>query len=112
MERILASTSIGISELKMNPMATIEKARSPVAILNRNKPVAYLIPASAWEAICDRLEDVNGLQESLHLLGSPENARRLSESIAQFRADGAARRGLIDESAEEGAQQAQGGKRR
>ncbi|NLP60972.1 type II toxin-antitoxin system Phd/YefM family antitoxin [Paraburkholderia sacchari] len=58
MESILARASIGISELKMNPMAAIEKADGPVAILNRNKPVAYLVPASEWEAICDRLEDI------------------------------------------------------
>ncbi|WP_322052500.1 type II toxin-antitoxin system Phd/YefM family antitoxin [Paraburkholderia bannensis] len=58
MESILARASIGISELKMNPMAAIEQADGPVAILNRNKPVAYLIPASEWEAICDRLEDI------------------------------------------------------
>jgi antitoxin StbD len=58
MENILARASIGISELKLNPTAAIERANGPVAILNRNKPVAYLIPASAWEAICERLEDL------------------------------------------------------
>jgi antitoxin StbD len=58
MESILARASIGISELKMNPMAAIEKADGPVAILNRNKPVAYLVPASEWETICNRLEDI------------------------------------------------------
>jgi antitoxin StbD len=30
----------------------------PVAILNRNKPVGYLMSAKAWEAICNQLEDV------------------------------------------------------
>lgn len=58
MENILARASIGISELKINPTATIEKAEGPVAILNRNKPVAYLVPARAWEAICERLDDL------------------------------------------------------
>jgi antitoxin StbD len=58
MERILARTSIGISELKLNPTAAIEHAIGPVAVLNRNKPVAYLIPAQAWEAICEKLEDI------------------------------------------------------
>ncbi|MEM5437080.1 type II toxin-antitoxin system Phd/YefM family antitoxin [Paraburkholderia diazotrophica] len=58
MESILARTSIGISELKVNPTATIEQAEGPVAVLNRNKPVAYLIPADEWERICDRLEDI------------------------------------------------------
>jgi antitoxin StbD len=59
METILARQSVGISELKVNPNAVIEDARGgPVAILNRNKPVAYLIPAEAWEAILDRLDDI------------------------------------------------------
>ncbi|AUT61086.1 MULTISPECIES: type II toxin-antitoxin system Phd/YefM family antitoxin [Paraburkholderia] len=58
MESILARTSIGISELKVNPTAAIEQADGPVAVLNRNKPVAYLIPAAEWEAICERLEDI------------------------------------------------------
>jgi antitoxin StbD len=58
MERILARTSIGISELKVNPTAAIEQAIGPVAVLNRNKPVAYLIPAHEWETICERLEDL------------------------------------------------------
>jgi len=30
----------------------------PVAILNRNRPVAYILAATAWESICDRLEDL------------------------------------------------------
>ncbi|AOZ11217.1 type II toxin-antitoxin system Phd/YefM family antitoxin [Cupriavidus malaysiensis] len=58
METILARASIGISELKVNPTATIEQADGPVAVLNRNKPVAYLIPASDWEAIHELLEDI------------------------------------------------------
>jgi antitoxin StbD len=64
MENILARASIGISELKLNPTAAIERATGPVAILNRNRPVAYLIPANAWEAICERLEDLE-LEETV-----------------------------------------------
>ncbi|CAB3808550.1 type II toxin-antitoxin system Phd/YefM family antitoxin [Pararobbsia alpina] len=58
MQKILAGASIGISELKMNPSAAIEAADGPVAVLNRNSPVAYLIPAEVWERICDVLDDV------------------------------------------------------
>ena len=51
-EPILARAGTSISELKKNPSAVIEAAGGqPVAILNRNKPAAYLIPAKAWEAI-------------------------------------------------------------
>jgi antitoxin StbD len=58
MEVILAPMSVGISELKANPTAVFEGAEGmPVAVLNRNKPVAYIIPAKAWEQICEVLED-------------------------------------------------------
>jgi antitoxin StbD len=58
LEPILAAAGTSISELKKNPSAVIDAARgAPVAILNRNKPAAYLVPAKAWEAIMDRLED-------------------------------------------------------
>ena len=30
----------------------------PVAILNRNEPAFYCVPAKAFEALMDRLEDV------------------------------------------------------
>ena len=58
------------------------------------------------------LDDFNSMQETLHLLGSPVNAKRLSESIAEFNAGQTSRRGLIDEPAEkEGPKQGGSGKR-
>jgi prevent-host-death family protein len=30
----------------------------PIAILNRNTPAAYLVPAKAWENTMDLLEDI------------------------------------------------------
>jgi antitoxin StbD len=56
---ILADVSAGISELKKNPMAVVQQGDgSPVAILNRNKPVFYAIPAKAFESLMDKLEDL------------------------------------------------------
>lgn len=56
---ILANTSVGISELKENPMAVIEHAEgAPVAILDRNRPVFYAVPAAAWESLIDKLENL------------------------------------------------------
>ncbi|MFW2828857.1 type II toxin-antitoxin system Phd/YefM family antitoxin [Sphingomonas sp. ID0503] len=56
---LLAPQCVSISDLKKNPSAVVEAAEGfPVAILSRNRPAAYLIPADAWEAIMDRLEDV------------------------------------------------------
>lgn len=59
MHEILADTGVSISELKKNPSAVIEAAGGfPVAVLNRNTPAAYLVPAKAWEELMDRLEDI------------------------------------------------------
>ena len=56
---ILADISAGISELKKNPMAIIQQADGEtIAILNRNEPVFYAIPAKAFELLMDKLEDM------------------------------------------------------
>lgn len=58
MERLYARASVSISDLKKNPSRVINEAEgSPVAILNHNKPSAYLIPAEAFEALMEKLED-------------------------------------------------------
>ncbi|MEA1012947.1 type II toxin-antitoxin system prevent-host-death family antitoxin [Sphingosinicella sp. LY1275] len=52
LDQMLAGSSISISDLKRNPSAVIEAAEGfPVAILNRNTPSAYLIPAAAWRSL-------------------------------------------------------------
>lgn len=56
---ILADMSASISELKKNPMAVVEQGEGfPVAILNRNQPAFYCIPAEAYELLVDKLEDI------------------------------------------------------
>jgi antitoxin StbD len=58
MESVLAECSASISELKKNPSALIEQSDGePIAILNHNKPTAYLIPAETYEAILEKIED-------------------------------------------------------
>ena len=56
---ILAETTASISELKKNPMGTVAAGEGfPVAILNHNEPTFYCIPAKAYEALMDKLEDM------------------------------------------------------
>jgi antitoxin StbD len=56
---ILAEVTASISELKKNPMGTVAAGEGfPVAILNRNEPAFYCVPAKAFEAMMDRLEDI------------------------------------------------------
>jgi antitoxin StbD len=58
MERLFARASVSISDLKKNPSRIIQQSEgAPVAILNHNKPSAYIIPADAFEALMERLED-------------------------------------------------------
>lgn len=72
---ILAETSASVSELKKNPMATVAAGDGfPVAILNRNEPAFYCIPAKSWEALMDKLEDME--------LNTIADARRSQPEIA------------------------------
>ncbi|GAB3012550.1 type II toxin-antitoxin system Phd/YefM family antitoxin [Bowmanella dokdonensis] len=58
MRQILADLSVSISELKKNPSSLLSQASgSPIAVLNHNKPAAYLIPAETYEALMDMIED-------------------------------------------------------
>lgn len=58
MHQVLADYSVSISELKKNPSALLAQASgSPIAILNHNKPAAYLIPAKTYESLMDMLDD-------------------------------------------------------
>lgn len=57
--QILSETAASISELKRDPMGTVAAGEGfPVAILNRNEPAFYCVPARAYEAMMDRLEDL------------------------------------------------------
>jgi antitoxin StbD len=56
---ILSDMSASVTELKKNPMLTVAAGEGfPVAILNRNEPVFYCVPAKAYEALMDYLEDL------------------------------------------------------
>lgn len=58
-DALLAGSGVSISDLKKNPSAVIAAADGfPVAILNRNTPAAYLVPAAAWEELMERLDDL------------------------------------------------------
>jgi antitoxin StbD len=58
MKAVFASFSASISELKKNPSALIDQAEGePIAILNHNKPTAYLVPAETYEQLMEKLGD-------------------------------------------------------
>jgi len=56
MEQVLSSQSVSITELKRSPSAVLQQAGSePVAVLNHNRPAAYLVPAHVYAAMLQRL---------------------------------------------------------
>ena len=57
--RILAELATSITELKANPMKAVASGHgAPVAVLNRNEPAFYCIPASTYESLLDKIEDL------------------------------------------------------
>ncbi|EBU1141086.1 type II toxin-antitoxin system Phd/YefM family antitoxin [Salmonella enterica] len=67
---ILSDTSASVSELKKNPMATVNAGDGyPVAILNRNQPAFYCVPADLYEKMLDALDD----QELVKLVAERSN---------------------------------------
>ncbi|AXV15968.1 antitoxin [Neorhizobium sp. SOG26] len=58
MQRVEAPIAVSVSELKKNPSALVEGATgSPIAILNHNRVMAYMVPATTYEAMVDALDD-------------------------------------------------------
>ena len=57
--RILADVAASITEFKANPMKVATSAYGePVAVLNRNEPAFYCVPAEAYEILMDKIEDL------------------------------------------------------
>ncbi|MFP1645613.1 type II toxin-antitoxin system Phd/YefM family antitoxin [Pontitalea aquivivens] len=55
---IHASVTASVTELKRNPMGTMAAGNgSAVAILNRNEPAFYCVPADEYEAMLNLIED-------------------------------------------------------
>jgi antitoxin StbD len=78
---ILAETTTSISELKKNPMAVVEQGEGfPVAVLNRNQPAFYCVPAAAYEALMDKLEDV----ELAQLVAERQNEKEIEVDIDEL----------------------------
>ena len=59
MQRIEAPVAVSVSDLKKSPSAVMENAGGEtVAVLNHNRIMAYMVPAAAYEAMLERLDDL------------------------------------------------------
>ena len=79
MNAVLSPYSASISELKKNPSQLIEQADGEaVAILNHNKPTAYLVPADTYEWISNLIED----QELREIIEQRKSEKSKAEAVS------------------------------
>ncbi|MCC6482475.1 MAG: type II toxin-antitoxin system prevent-host-death family antitoxin [Sphingomonadaceae bacterium] len=72
MQPILADVGVSITDLKRNPAAVIAAAREQqVAILNRNRPVGYIVSPEVWDYVCDLIEDMQDAELVRERLAEP-----------------------------------------
>jgi antitoxin StbD len=56
--QVLTEFTASVAELKKNPMGIVASAGgAPVAIVNRNAPAFYCVPADLYGQMLDALED-------------------------------------------------------
>ena len=59
MQNIYAEKTVSVEELKQNPSAILALAEDgPVAVINHNKPEAYLLSAAYYEHLLELLKDL------------------------------------------------------
>ena len=59
MQRGEAQIAVSVSDLKRSPSAVMDNADGEtVAVLNHNRVMAYMVPAAAYEAMVERLDDL------------------------------------------------------
>lgn len=59
MQLVLADLAVSLSELKKNPSSVLSGANgAPVAVLNHNRVLGYMAPASVYEAMVERLDEL------------------------------------------------------
>ncbi len=63
METIHANLTTSISEFKKNPSALLAEADGEtIALLNHNIPMAYIVPAKAYESMLEAVENLELLK--------------------------------------------------
>ena len=59
MDTVLSSKTVSVTELKKSFASILKEAESfPIAILNHNRPEAYLISAPNYEKLMSYIEDL------------------------------------------------------
>ena len=96
---IRASACVSVSDLKKNPSAVMESAGGKaVAILNHNRPVAYVVPVDEYERMLEAIDDAELAIVAKQRMSGPsvkvtidelqaEVSRRSKEGMEQARLD-------------------------
>lgn len=81
MEAILANRSVSVTELKRNFSEIMSQADDgAIAVLNHNRPEAYLLPARMYERLMAYLEDL----EDIKLVQERANGPFVEVSLADL----------------------------
>ena len=60
MQRIEAQIAVSLAELEDNASSVLHEAKdATIAVLSDDRVVAYMVPADAYEAMLDRLDDLD-----------------------------------------------------
>lgn len=63
MDTIIANMTVSVTELKRNFAAVLKEADdSPVAVLNHNRPEAYLLSAAYYQRLMAHIEDLEDMR--------------------------------------------------
>ena len=72
MDTVLASVTVSVTELKRNFSNILkEMENTPVAVLNHNRPEAYLLSADYYEQLILHMEDLEDAKLVRERVGGP-----------------------------------------
>lgn len=75
---VLSEMAASISEPKTNPMKVVASGHGmPVVVLNRNEPAFYCVPADAYEALVEMIDDL----ELIKIVKKREQERSIRVSL-------------------------------
>jgi len=75
MDTIYADYSISMSEFKKNPAQVLRSAgEQPVAVLNHNRPAFYMVTPKLFEALVEKLVDLDLVELVRHRLAHKDTA--------------------------------------
>lgn len=78
------------TQIRNNFSETMNKVcenHAPVIITRQNKPPVVMLS----------LEDYSAIEETMYLMGNPKNAKKLIESLEQYKNSNISEHGLIEE---------------